>query len=278
VGGGIRAGAYPTREFLGLIYAFFGEGEPPAFPPYPAFEGEGIVETYATIFPNNYFQSWENDWDAFHARFTHQTGESHELDFEATLTSERYEETDYGVVRTMDVGGGRINTAILVMPATTQVMIPIFNEQARRGAERAARAVYIAHVPIDDHSHWAYVTQLARVTGAEKEDYLPRYAEAQAVNAAFASPAEIAGEILRNGIRTVRDVKDHPMLVEVEDQLAQGGQGVIANRHIEHLGRTDAGVVMLRRLFARELRALSEGRPTKAWTMSKLIPEDGWPV
>src|SRR5262245_15408883 len=26
---------YPTREHLGLIFAYFGEGEPPPFPPYP---------------------------------------------------------------------------------------------------------------------------------------------------------------------------------------------------------------------------------------------------
>jgi 5,5'-dehydrodivanillate O-demethylase len=276
-GGGIRVAAYPTREFLGLIYAYFGDGDAPAFPPYPAFAGDGTVETYATVFPNNYFQSWENDWDAFHARFTHMTGELHELDFEATLASERYEEQDYGVTRVMDVGGGLINKSILLMPATTQLLIPTFNEQARRGRGPAARPTYIAHVPIDDYSHWAYVTQLVRVTGKDAEDYLGHYAEVQRVNARFPTAAEVADEIRRHGIKTVRDVKDHPMLVELEDQLAQGGQGVIANRHAEHLGRTDAGVVMLRRIFSRELHALAEGRPTKAWTQSPLIPEDGWP-
>jgi 5,5'-dehydrodivanillate O-demethylase len=163
------------------------------------------------------------------------------------------------------------------MPATTQLLIPTFNEQARSGVGPAARVTYIAHVPIDDHAHWAYVTQLVPVTGAEAETYLRHYAQSLAANAAYPTPAEAAGEILRHGIRTVRDVKDHPMLVEVEDQLAQGGQGVIANRHAEHLGRTDAGVVMLRRIFSRELHALAEGRPTKPWTMSKLIPADGWP-
>jgi len=28
---------------MGLIYAYFGSGEPPAFPPFPAFEG-GVVD------------------------------------------------------------------------------------------------------------------------------------------------------------------------------------------------------------------------------------------
>src|SRR5262252_9345772 len=31
----VRLGTYPTREYLGLVYAYFGEGEAPSFPPYP---------------------------------------------------------------------------------------------------------------------------------------------------------------------------------------------------------------------------------------------------
>jgi 5,5'-dehydrodivanillate O-demethylase len=274
-GAGIRIGAYPTQEFLGLIYAYLGEGEPPAFPPYPAFEGEGFIEAYATVFPVNYFQGWENDWDAYHARYTHMTGELHEFDYDATLASERYEEHDYGCTRTMDIGGGRINRSILLMPATTQLLIPTFNGQVG-GTGPTARVTYIAHVPIDDHSHWAYVTNLARVPPEHADAYLARREEFLKVNASCLHPASVAAEILKNGIASVRDTKGHPMLVEVEDQLAQGGQGAIVDRRAEHLGRTDAGIVMLRRIFAREMHAVAEGRPNKQWTMAPLIPEDGW--
>lgn len=274
-GAGIRVGAYPTQEFLGLIYAFLGEGEPPAFPPYPAFAGEGLIECYATLLPVNYFQSWENDWDPFHARFTHGTGGLHEIDYDAALASERNEELDFGVRRTMDIGDGSINTALLLMPATVQLLIPTFNGQARRDNGPQVRPTYLIHVPVDDHSHMAYLTQLVPLAEADVPEYRRHYAEMQAAMVAAPSPAEIAGDILRNGIRTLAQVKDHPMLVEIEDSLAQGGQGTIANRHAEHLGRTDAGVVMLRRLFARELHAIAEGRPTKRWTTCPLIPIEG---
>ena len=30
-----RLRTYPTREYLGLIFGYFGDGEPPAFPPFP---------------------------------------------------------------------------------------------------------------------------------------------------------------------------------------------------------------------------------------------------
>jgi hypothetical protein len=68
------------------------------------------------------------------------------------------------------------------------------------------------------------------------------------------------------GEKTIADFADFPMLVEVEDLIAQVGQGVIADRHAEILGRSDVGVMFLRRVMARELQALSEGRPTKAWS------------
>ena len=44
------------------------------------------------------------------------------------------------------------------------------------------------------------------------------------------------------------------------------GQGPIADRAQERLGRTDARSILVRKLWARELRALAEGRPLTRWT------------
>jgi 5,5'-dehydrodivanillate O-demethylase len=44
-----------------------------------------------------------------------------------------------------------------------------------------------------------------------------------------------------------------------------GGQGIIADRTRERLGRSDAVVILFRKLWARELRALAEGHPLKQW-------------
>jgi 5,5'-dehydrodivanillate O-demethylase len=49
--------------------------------------------------------------------------------------------------------------------------------------------------------------------------------------------------------------------------VSQWGQGVIRDREHERLGRSDKGVILLRGLFDRELRALAEGRPLKQWTI-----------
>jgi len=42
-----------------------------------------------------------------------------------------------------------------------------------------------------------------------------------------------------------------------------GGQGVIVDRSQENLGRSDVGIAVLRRLWAREMKAIAEGKPVK---------------
>src|SRR5215831_2750110 len=54
--------------------------------------------------------------------------------------------------------------------------------------------------------------------------------------------------------------------VLVEDEIAQTGQGQIPDRVNEHLGRSDTGVILLRKIWQRELLSLTEAAPTKKWT------------
>ena len=54
-------------------------------------------------------------------------------------------------------------------------------------------------------------------------------------------------------------------LTFAQDYVAVRGQGRITDRENELLGVSDMGIVTLRRLFWRELQALRDGRPIKAW-------------
>jgi len=77
---------------------------------------------------------------------------------------------------------------------------------------------------------------------------------------------EIVRAILA-GRLTLDDVDPNRVdFILIEDEVAQTGQGVIADRSHEHLGRSDRGVFLLRKLWERELRNLAEGRPVKQWT------------
>jgi 5,5'-dehydrodivanillate O-demethylase len=57
----------------------------------------------------------------------------------------------------------------------------------------------------------------------------------------------------------------HPLLPVIQDTASIGGQGIIADREHENLGQSDIGVAMLRRIWAREMKAISEGTPLKQW-------------
>jgi 5,5'-dehydrodivanillate O-demethylase len=262
---------YPTREHVGLIYAYFGEGEPPAFPPYPAFEGEGLLEVDCELFENNYFQSWENDWDIYHANFTHRTGQLHGMDFDKFIATEEFEETPFGIVRRGETGMGTF-VSTLIMPTTVRLVIPTLNEQSRRTGPQLRRT-YITHVPVDDTKDMAYVTQLVPVSGeAAQAEYLAARDEVRRIRKRAESTLSVAAKI-RAGEASILDYKDHPTLVIIEDQVAQGGQGVIADRRGERLGRTDRGIAFLRRLMERELQALADGRSTKQWATPDALPD-----
>jgi 5,5'-dehydrodivanillate O-demethylase len=270
--GGIRIKTYPTEEFLGLIYGYFGEGEAPAFPPYPAFEGEGIIETMLGDFPCNYFQCYENDFDIYHANYTHATGSIHGPNDETRgeqymkmALGEKWEETDYGLVRTMPTMSGQgANQAVCILPGTIRLNIPTFNEQARFPGPRF-RPTYLVHTPIDDEHHAVFITQLVPVTGDDAIEYKRLYDALIEGRKSKPTPLQLADKIFASD-GSIDDVKDHYLLVEIEDLLTQVGQGAIVDRSEEMLGRTDAGVVLLRRTWARELEKLRRGEPTTQWS------------
>ena len=55
------------------------------------------------------------------------------------------------------------------------------------------------------------------------------------------------------------------------DEVGQGGQGAIADRNNERLGRSDIAVILLRKIWQRELRALAEGKALKKWSRSEQL-------
>jgi 5,5'-dehydrodivanillate O-demethylase len=269
-----------AREFLGLIYGYFGEGEPPAFPPYPEFAGEGIVEAMVAPYTCGYFQGWENDWDIYHAAWTHLTGELHGPSemalrhrmFHSMLSTERYLETDYGIIRTMELPNGVMQATVFFQPATVRLHIPTFNELSRRKAGPPFRDSYIAHTPIDDENHLMFITQFVPVTGEAAEAYRKQYDEVQEMLKHLPSPVELGLEIIA-GRTSLKDHKHYPELPWVEDLLAQATQGGVVDRRRERLASSDAGVVYLRRLMAREFQAMVEGRPTKSWRVMAEMPQ-----
>jgi 5,5'-dehydrodivanillate O-demethylase oxygenase subunit len=68
----IHIPGFPTQEYLGLIFAWLGEGAPPPLPRYPWFEEEGVLEADTYLRYSNYFYTLDNHSDEVHVIFTHR--------------------------------------------------------------------------------------------------------------------------------------------------------------------------------------------------------------
>jgi 5,5'-dehydrodivanillate O-demethylase len=76
--------------------------------------------------------------------------------------------------------------------------------------------------------------------------------------------------VLRGELR-IADIEERLNVVNVQDYVAQCGQGAIADRHNERLGRSDAVLILMRKLWLRELQALADGRPLKRWRRAERV-------
>jgi 5,5'-dehydrodivanillate O-demethylase len=104
------------------------------------------------------------------------------------------------------------------------------------------------------------------LTGAEAEAYREKRAEYWRRVAAARPAREVAFELIAG--EHVYDEVRHPDLAIVQDIAVQAGQGRIADRSRERLGRSDAAIILWRRILARELRSIAEGRPGKRWAVA----------
>jgi len=257
----VRIPAYPTQEYLGLVFAYLGEGTPPPLPRYPWFEEEGVLEADTYVRYSNYFYTLDNHSDEVHVIFTHRHTAFSRAGL-ALVPIIEAEETEYGlwVVARYPNGNARANQ--LLMPN-----IIMFKSSPSKGDDGFSdRAAW--RVPLDDDSHVSFGIDLRHLRG----DAAKRYRAAQEeqnerVRAARLEPVEEVARQILTGRRSLEDpdILARPDLVNIQDCVAQMGQPKIAEGAFEHLGRSDRGVILFRKMWLRELAALSEGRPLKQW-------------
>ncbi|MBM2812698.1 MAG: hypothetical protein HW416_3457 [Chloroflexi bacterium] len=247
----IKIKSYPTREYLGLIFAYLGEGEPPAFRRYMVFEGDGMLEVGPAITaPVNFFNRVDNAPDHAHLIFVHSP-------FMDSLGMPKFEseETDWGVTTVAFFNNNIVNRTHFVIPNTT-----LFPARPKM----PGNPVWTDHiawvVPSDDESYRFFQCSLTHGATERTGRYGVVPAEGDFTKAGW--------EVV-NGTKRITDFIKRPDIFEVQDFVAQRGQGVIADRENEHPGRSDMGVQLLRKVWEREMRRLEAGRPLKEWS----IPE-----
>ncbi len=266
----VKARSWPTREHMGLVFAYFGEGEPPAWPPYPEPPQQGLIHCWnVETVPCNWLQCYENTADEVHVAFVHRPGGSHAKMAELPVITA--EETDWGMLRYgTRRSTGEVRHTLHYMPNTTRVIVPPLGGFDGVGGWQE---IYFNFTPIDDETHLWLITSHVKVTGAEAERFL-------AQKKAFLEKVRAAPKVMDlvrdvwAGRRRLIDI-EHPELAMVQDIAVQAGQGVNADRSSEHLGRSDAGIIVWRKILAREMEAIAQGRPAKKW---RTPPADVLPV
>jgi 5,5'-dehydrodivanillate O-demethylase len=133
-------------------------------------------------------------------------------------------------------------------------------------------------VPLDDQHSLQFRLRLVPLRGEPARLYRQR--RTQMLAGENFSIVDAGASVLRGQL----DFEDLPKLtndkislIHAQDYVSQAGQGVVADRTQEHLGRSDAGIILFRKIWQRELSALARGRPLKKWALPQTVG-DGFVV
>jgi 5,5'-dehydrodivanillate O-demethylase len=253
----VRIAGYPLHEYAGLVFAWLGEGEPPPFdlPRKDAFERPGGL-TYAAlqVWPCNWFQMVENSLDAVHVSFVHQAGLVGTFGEAVTrsIPQLEYRETEAGIRQIATRAKTNVRVSDWTFPNNNHISQPGLTP------EDPWIDVGVWMVPLDDtHAARATIWAVPAASAASDRRFRDYCAERGEYD-----PAAQHRALFEEG----RFPDDAVMqLTAAQDYLAQVGQGAIADREHEYLGKSDAGIAFLRHLFWRELDAIRQGRAPKDW-------------
>ena len=268
----VRIPSYPVYEYLGLVFTYLGEGDPPPKPYYPEFETDEVVVTAnSTYNPFNFYSNMDNSLDTLHVNYVHRLSsffaESRGAEFgdeandagglEGMITEIQCEETEYGICVTniYDTGSKRINH--MEMPNILHIKI------APISGESGWLDFCSWRVPLDDEHYLGFSLTVARVQGDVAERYRshPRNHSRQGKEYSY-KVEELGDAILAGKLRlSVEDCGDYAKGVNLQDYIAQRQ----AAGQPERLGRSDKAVILQRNLWIREMHKIANGEPIKQW-------------
>jgi len=255
----VKIKSYPVQEYLGLIFAFLGEGEPPELERYPNFEES---EVHLIVRPKdhrgyNFFQDFENGMDRVHGGFVHRTLPG-SFDGRTDSPLVRAEEDYWGLKTFGEHPSGRVSIQSFGMPNKQHIKFTFGKED--RGLD--AMEVLTWKVPLDDENTAHLGVQAIRGKQAIEKF---RKAEAERGAKPLSDPFKLAEEVIAGRLRHDDVDPESTNMVWFQDNIVLLAQGAIADRNTEYLGASDAPIVLLRRIWEREMRALDKGRPLKKW-------------
>lgn len=252
-----KISGYPLREYCGLIFAYMGGGEPPAFelPRKDVFERpNGLLFTRSETWPCNWFQQIENSLDATHVSFVHRWGDVGTFGeaVAATIPQLEYLETDAGIQQTAIRSTNSRRVSDWTFPNNNHISQPGLCH------DDPWIDVGIWMTPVDDTHTTRFILYSIPRSTPDADQRITRYFD----EFGDYEPANFHDELFLDR----RMPKDTLMqLTSAQDYVAAVGQGPIAERSVERLGKSDLGIVFMRRIFFREMDAIRDGRRIKRW-------------
>ena len=278
----IKQAAYPVVERAGTIFAYIGEGEPPAFPDFDCFVAPDThVFAFKGLFECNWLQALEVGMDPAHASYLHRffkdadtsasygkqfRGASADSEMPITQVLREFERPDIAVEPT-DYGL-RLTALRELSESKTHVRVTnVVFPQAFVIPMSAEMTISQWHVPVDDtHCYWyAIFTSFAGPVDKQqmREQRLQLY-ELPDYTSRKNKRNHYGYNVDEQLTETYTGMGDD---INVHDQWAIESQGPIQNRTREHLGTTDKGIIAYRRMLVKAIDA------TRAGEAAPMLPD-----
>ncbi len=235
----VRQPAYPVQRFIGMYWAYLGPLPAPAIPHYDVWVRQD-GHRRLIVLPRldcNWLQVMENSVDSAHAPILHQehigrgrlpanttrgwTDDALGFDFYTNAI---------GIVKRRTYVDGTVEEHPLIFPnilrqgRRTQIRIPVDDTHMDH--------IFVAFEPTPDGSL------------VEEDEYLP---------VQYEPPYKDPPQALHPFTRFRWDS------VNAQDHMAWETQGPVADRTREHLGASDRGIVLLRRLLREQIERVQRG-------------------
>jgi nitrite reductase/ring-hydroxylating ferredoxin subunit len=270
----VRQRAYPVIEKSGVLFAYLGEGEAPAFPRFDCFVApDAYTFAFKGYWDCNWLQALEVGIDPAHASYLHRFFEdedpaaSYGRQFRGTPSdsqmpiSQVLREFSRPEIRVERTGYGmRLHTLRRISDAHTHVRVTnILFPQAFVIPMNAEMTISQWHVPVDDTGcYWyAIFTSFgAPVDKATMRDQRLKTYPAPDYKPVF-SRSNSWG--FNAGEQEKQTFTGMGFDINIHDQWACESQGPIQDRTRENLGSSDKGIVLYRRLLMDAIRKNEAG-------------------
>jgi phenylpropionate dioxygenase-like ring-hydroxylating dioxygenase large terminal subunit len=239
-------GAYPVREFAGIVFAYLGPAA--LLPPFPEFDTQAIAGTTAVPFslvtPCNWLQVYENTQDPVHVVYLHTKMTGAQFgDASGAVQEIEYRETPLGMINIQTrCWQGHYWTRL------TDSILPNGNqtgaiwEAADRTKVFQRTAMLRWMVPIDD-------TRTTTIGW--------RYFRAELDPLGLGDAARVGKQTIDFIGQTGEERSEQARQRVPGDYEVQVSQRPVTVHALENLATSDRGVAMLRRLIRRGIRGLA---------------------